>query len=131
MPVAVTALYAGIFGLVIVVLGCNVTLHRFKYRVMLGDHDIPQLRRVVRIHGNTVENIPFALLLMGLYELDGGLHAVLHAAGIALIVGRITYIGVLWRHEEPSPIRASGVTLTWLTIAALAILNLWQLAGHM
>lgn len=127
MPVSITAFYAAILGLLIVVLGCNVTLHRFKYRVMLGDGDIPLLRRIVRMHGNTVENIPIALLLMGLYELDGGWRPLLHAAGIALIVGRLMYVGVLWKHEKPSPIRASGVTLTWLTTATLAVLNLWQI----
>jgi uncharacterized protein len=128
VPVSITALYAGIFGLVIVALGNNVTLHRFKYRVMLGDQDIPQLRRVVRMHGNAVENIPFALLLMGFYELDGGLAAPLHAAGIILIVGRILFIlGLVLHHDAPSPVRATGVTVTWLTIAALGLLNLWQI----
>jgi uncharacterized protein len=127
MPVAITAFYAGLFGIVIVGLGCNVTLHRFRYRVMLGDEGNAQLRRMVRIHGNTVENVPFALLLMGLYELDGGSHWMLHAAGIALIIGRLMYVAVLWVKEAPSPIRASGVTITWLTIVALALLNLQQI----
>jgi uncharacterized protein len=128
MAVAVTALYAGILGLLIVALGMNVTVHRRKYGVTLGDGNEPALRRIIRMHGNTVENVPVALVLMGLYELDGGLHVALHAAGIALIVGRLMYVGgLLVNKDAPSAVRATGVTLTWLTIAALAILNLRQI----
>ena len=127
MPVPITALYAGILGLVIVLLGTNVTLHRLKCRVMLGDGDNPLLRRVIRMHGNTIENVPLAIILMGLYELDGGKRLALHIAGIALIAGRVLYVGRLWVNENPSPIRATGVALTWFSIAGLAILNLWQI----
>jgi uncharacterized protein len=127
MPVTITAFYAGILAFVIVALGMNVTLHRLKRRVMLGDGDDPLLRRVIRMHGNSIENVPIAIVLMGLYELDGGRRLALHIAGIALIVGRMLYVGRLWVNENPSPIRATGVTLTWLAIAGLAILNLWQI----
>lgn len=127
MPTSITALYAAILALFIVVLGTNVTLHRLKRGVMLGDGDDPLLRRVIRMHGNSIENVPIAVVLMALYELDGGQPLALHVAGVALIVGRVLYLGRLWVNENPSPIRASGVTLTWLAIAGLAILNLWQI----
>jgi len=126
MPVPVTALYTGILALVIVVMGINVTFHRFKYGIMLGDGGDRRLRRMVRIHGNTVENIPLCALLMGFYELDGGERLVLHAAGVALIVGRLLFAGPLLLHDGPSVIRASGVTLTWGTTAVLAMLNILQ-----
>lgn len=128
MPVAVTALYGSILALLIVVLGVNVTVHRFRYGVMLGDGDKPLLRRVVRMHGNAVENVPICVVLMGLYELDGGRPTFLHIAGIALILGRLLYVGPLWTDGGPNAIRATGVTITWLTTVALAILNLWQIA---
>jgi uncharacterized protein len=127
MPVATTALYAGILALVIVALGFNVTVHRWKFRVMLGDGSQPLLQRVIRMHGNSIENIPFCLLLMGLYELDHGMPSALHAAGIALIVGRVMYVAPLWVSGGPNAIRATGVTITWVTTAALAILNLVQI----
>ncbi|CCB63255.1 MULTISPECIES: MAPEG family protein [unclassified Hyphomicrobium] len=127
MPVAITALYSGILALIIVAMGINVTVHRFRYGVMLGDGGQNVLKRMVRIHGNTVENIPLCALLMALYELNGGDKIVLHAAGIALIAGRMLFAGPLWFHDGPSPIRASGVTLTWATTALLAMLNILQL----
>ena len=127
MPVPTTALYSGILALFIVALALNVTIHRFKFHVTLGDGGNPLLGRMIRMHGNTVENVPLGLLLMGLYELDGGAAVVLHAAGITLIVARLIYVGALSRYEEKNPIRALSVILTWLTITALAILNLWQI----
>jgi len=127
MPVWITALYAGILALLIVALGINVTVHRWKYRVTLGDGGNPQLRRVIRMHGNSVENVPICVLLMGLYELDGGLPLALHAAGVALVAGRLLFVGPLWNNDGPSAIRATGVTVTWLTTIGLAVLNLWRI----
>jgi len=127
LPVPITALYAGILALLVTALGINVTAHRAKFGVMLGDGDKPQLRRMIRIDGNVVEYVPIGLLLMGLYELDGGLTLALHAAGIALIVGRLMFVPGMLNTDGPNPVRASGVTLTWITIAALAVLNLWRI----
>jgi len=127
MPVAITALYAGLLGLLVVALGFNVTVHRWILRVPLGDGGNPLLVRVIRMHGNTVESVPIAVLLMALYELDGGLRTALHAAGMTLIVGRLLYAGTLWADGGWNLIRATGVTLTWLTISALAVLNIWQI----
>ncbi len=126
MSATITALYGGILALIIVIMGINVTIHRFRSGIMIGDGGEKRLRRMVRIHGNSVENIPLSVLLMGLYELDGGEKMVLHAAGISLIVGRVLFAVPLWSHDGPSPIRASGVTLTWGTTAVLAMLNILQ-----
>jgi uncharacterized protein len=127
MPVAVTALYAGILALLIAALAVNVTVHRVKLRVSLGDGDKPQMQRMIRIHGNTVEYVPLGILLMGLYELDGGSPLALHAAGIALILGRLVFAAGVWTKDAPNAARAAAVTLTWLAIAALAVLNVWQI----
>lgn len=126
MPVAITALYAAILALFIVALGFNVTVHRWMFGVPLGDGGKPLLVRVIRMHGNSIESVPIGLLLMALYELDGGSPRLLHAAGIGLIVGRLLYVGPLWTSGGWNAFRATGVTLTWLIIVALAVLNLWR-----
>jgi uncharacterized membrane protein YecN with MAPEG domain len=111
MPVSITALYAGVLAL----------------KVPLGDGGNPQMLRMTRIHGNTVEYVPLGLLLMGLYELNGGLPFVLNIAGIALVVGRLFYAWGMWNTAVAGFPRIAGTSLTWLTIAALAVLNLWQI----
>ena len=129
MPVAVTALYAGILALIVTALAINVTAHRVRLGVSLGDGRKPQMQRMIRIHGNTVEYLPLGIVLMGLYELNGGARLPLHACGIALILGRLLFIAGVWNSDGPNLVRATSMTVTWLTVAALAILNLWQIGS--
>jgi uncharacterized protein len=128
MHIAITALYAGILALIVVALGINVTRHRVKLHVSLGDGGNPEMLRMIRLHGNAVEYIPLALVLMGLYETNGGNHVALHVAGIVLIVGRALQTWGMWGSEMPGLGRRAGQSLTWLTVALLAIANLWQIS---
>ena len=128
MPVATTALYAGILTLVMVALAINVTMHRAKLRVPMGDGGNPIMLRMIRLHGNAVEYLPLALLLMAIYEINGGWHAALHAAGIALVVARILQSWNMWSTDIAGFGRISGQSLTWLTLIALALLNLAKVA---
>lgn len=128
MSVHITALYAGILALVLTALAINVTVHRNKLKVLLGDGGNAQMLRMTRLHGNAVEYLPVGIVLMALYELDGGIPLALHVAGVALIVGRLLYISGMWSTADVGFGRIAGTSLTWLTIAALAALNLWQIA---
>lgn len=128
MPVTITAFYGAILALLVTALAVNVTMHRAKLKVQIGDGGNPQMLRMIRLHGNAAEYVPLAVLLMGLYELDGGMHIALQVAGIALIVGRLLHIWGMWNSADVNFGRAAGPTVTWVTIAALALLNLWQLS---
>lgn len=124
MPLSITAIYAAILALIILALGINVTVHRVKLRISLGDGGNPQMLRMIRLHANAIEYIPLALLLMALYEFNGGWHAALHAVGIALIAGRLVQTAGMWSTEMPGLGRRIGQTLTWASLGALALLNL-------
>jgi uncharacterized membrane protein YecN with MAPEG domain len=124
MLLPVTALYTAILTLILMALAINVTRSRRKLRVGLGDGNNPVMLRMVRIHGNAVEYIPIAVLLMLVYELNGGSRATLHVCGCALILGRVVHAAGLWSSDGQSPGRAVGQSLTWLTILALTALNL-------
>jgi hypothetical protein len=124
MSVSITALYAGILALIFVALAINVTRHRVKLRVALGDGGNPQMLRMIRLHANAAEYIPFAVVLMALYELNGGWHTALHVIGIVLIVARLLQSWNMWTTENAGFGRRAGQGLTWLSILALALLNL-------
>jgi uncharacterized membrane protein YecN with MAPEG domain len=124
MPIVITAIYAGILALVILALGINVTVHRVKLKVPLGDGGNAQMLRMIRLHANAIEYIPLALLLMTIYEINGGWHAALHVIGIALIAGRLIQTAGMWSTEMPGIGRRIGQALTWASLAALALLNL-------
>jgi hypothetical protein len=128
MTLSITALYAGILSLVMVALAVNVTIHRARLRVPMGDGGNPIMLRMIRLHGNAVEYLPLALVLMAIYEINGGWHSALHAAGIALVVARILQSWNMWSTAIAGFGRISGQSLTWLTIVALALLNLAKIA---
>jgi len=128
MLVSITALYAGILALIFVALGINVTAHRVKLSVPLGDGGNSQMLRMMRLHGNAAEDIPLAVALMAIYELNGGWHMALHIAGIALVVGRLLQTWGMWSTEIAGFGRGAGQSLTWFSIAALAVLNLLRIA---
>jgi hypothetical protein len=128
MPVSVTALYAGILAIFVIALAINVTVHRARLRVSLGDGGNPVMLRMIRLHANAAEYVPLAIGLMLAYELNGGSHTALHIVGIVLIVARILQSWNMWVTEVAQFGRISGQTLTWLSIAALAVLNLWRVA---
>ena len=127
MLISITALYAAILAFIIVALGINVTVHRVKLGVPLGDGGNPQMLRMIRLHGNAVEYIPLALVLMLAYEINGGWHTALHIIGIALVAGRLIQTWAMWSTEIAGAGRGTGQTLTLLSIAALAVLNIWKL----
>jgi uncharacterized membrane protein YecN with MAPEG domain len=127
MSASITALYAATLALIVVALGINVTVHRVKLKVSLGDGGNAEMLRMIRLHGNAVEYIPVALVLMLAYEINGGWHAALHTIGIALVAGRVIQTWAMWSTEVAGPGRGTGQTLTWLSIVALAVLNLLKL----
>jgi uncharacterized protein len=128
MSVPITALYGGILALLVTAFAVNVTIQRNRLKIEVGDGGNPTMLRMIRIHGSATEYVPLGLLLMALYEVNRGLPSALHAAGIALIVGRLAFAAAFWRSAEPGAARGIAAVLTWLAIAALAVLNLWQIA---
>jgi uncharacterized protein len=126
MQVSITALYGAILGLMVIALAINVTAHRVKLRVPLGDGGNAEMRRMIRLHGNAAEYVPLALVLMAIYELNGGAHLGLHILGIALVVGRLAQTWGMWSTDMTNIGRQIGQSLTWLSLIALAVLNLWK-----
>ena len=74
--------------------------------------------RMIRLHGNAVEYIPLALVLMAIYELNGGWH--IGAAHRRHRAGRRAACckpGTCGRREIAGFGRSAGQSLTWLSIA--------------
>jgi uncharacterized membrane protein YecN with MAPEG domain len=125
MPFAVTSLYAALLTLLVLVLGTRVAMRRFAARIGLGEGDDKVLRARVRVHGNAVENIPLALILMLLLELGGASAAWLHGCGIALLIGRLSHAWGVSRSSGATVQRGAGVLLTWGAMLCMAV---WLIA---
>jgi uncharacterized protein len=123
MPLPVTALYSALLAGMVTLLAVNVALHRARFGIGLGDGESERMRRMIRMHANAAEYVPIALLLMAVYELNGGRAVALHVIGTTLVAARLLHIYGLARSSGPSLGRNAGANLTWLSILALAVLN--------
>ncbi len=123
--VPITALYSALCALLILTLSARVVLQRRATRTGLGDGGQDSLARAIRAHGNAIEYIPIALLLMLLLELNGSGGVVLHALGSTLLVARVLHGWGLSHSAGLSFGRWYGTALTWLVLLAAAALNLF------
>lgn len=115
------ALYAGILGIFLIALSMRVSLARRDANVMIGDGGDPTLRRWVRAHGNFIEFVPFALLLLALSQhLNlGALY--IHLLGLLLVAARVAHVYAIVHDDVPSLPRAFGALGTLVVIAVTSI----------
>jgi uncharacterized membrane protein YecN with MAPEG domain len=121
MPFRVTALYAGLNAIILVVLAIRVARQRGISKVGIGTGGDETLERASRIHGKAVENIPIVLILLVLAEACGSSPVLLHGMGIALTLGRLFHAWGLMQSPGNSFGRAAGISLTWLALLAGAV----------
>jgi uncharacterized membrane protein YecN with MAPEG domain len=125
---AITAFYAALACLLLLLLAIPVSRLRIKERVGIGDGAHPELARAIRVHANAVEWVLPVLVLLLIAELNRAPALLLHACGIALLVGRLLHAYGLRRSTGRSPGRFAGIGLTWATLLVLAVWNLWAFA---
>lgn len=124
----VTAFFAGILGLLLILLSVNVIIDRYRFRISLGagEHDIT--KRKIRCQGNFVEYVPIALILMAVCEISGSSKALLHGLGYVLVLGRVFHAYSLLFGEtgQKSSIlfRQIGMGATFTVIITLSVMAL-------
>jgi Uncharacterized relative of glutathione S-transferase, MAPEG superfamily len=124
----ITGLYAALLALLTIALAVRVMLLRRNTSIGLGDGGNRTLACAVRAHGNAIEYVPVGLILLLVLELNQTLPLLLHAFGIALVVGRVVHALGLSAKPGMSAGRAVGAALTLLVLVAMALMLLWQYA---
>lgn len=118
-----TMITAGLLALLIVVLGFRVSLARRSTHISIGDGGNPMLQGRIRAHGNAVETIPIALILLGLAEQAIGQPWFLWLLAAVLLVSRLLHpLGLAL--PAPNTPRLVGILGTWGVTAALALIAL-------
>lgn len=118
----VSALYVVLGTLFILKFLLDVVRLRRQYRVSIGDGGVSDLQLAIRIHGNAVENIPIALFLLVMMEMNGADIWMLHLLGLFFFFGRMMHAyglrsrTVLWRRN--------GMILTLLALFGMVVVNL-------
>ena len=126
MLVPITGLYAALLTVVGLTLMVRVARMRARTGVSILHGDDMDLALAVRQHGNFIETVPLALILMGLVEANGANSILLHANGIVLLLARIAHPIGLRLDRADHPLRAVGAVGTVLTTFVLAAVALWQ-----
>lgn len=121
MPVPeITILYAGLLGLTAIYLGAAAGVARARARISLGDGGNRELLLRMRRHANFIENVPLALILIALLEMQGVPATAVHALGAALLVGRLLHI-VGFGENIRNLARGLGAGLSVLVIGVASI----------
>ncbi len=114
MPLGITALYAVLLTLIGSYLAFRAGSLRGKTGISIWYGDDQQLALEMRRHGNFVEFVPLALILMAILELNGMTPWVLHGAGVLLVVSRIIHPMGLETDSISNPLRGIGAGGTLL-----------------
>lgn len=89
ISVAITAQIAVALGLMHIIFTMRVGGYRLKNEISLGDGGDAELLRRMRGHGNFVETVPMALMLILINELNGLGDTFLCALGVVLVLARL------------------------------------------
>ncbi|MFT5390453.1 MAG: putative membrane protein YecN with MAPEG domain [Gammaproteobacteria bacterium] len=113
----ITTLYAGILGLLLMVLTARVIkVVRIKGGVSRGDGGNPEFFEIIRGQGNFVEFVPITLVLIALTEASGNPSWLIHTLGAALVAARIAHPLGLKAANKPTALRFLGAVGTFLIV---------------
>lgn len=118
------ALWTGLNLLLLLALAFLVTRARQTHKVLLGDQNVPELTRAIRVHGNAVEYVPALLASLAVLVAVGASQYVIHAVGALTLVGRLLHAFGLSRNSGVTRGRFLGTLFTWIgfVVAAVALL---------
>ncbi len=124
MTAPITALYASLLALLILALIIPIIKERRGLKVGIGDGGHRSLQQAVRAHGNATEFIPTFLILLFLFEINGGSNVFLHIAGAGFVLVRISHAIGLHKSIGVTIWRMLGVIGTILIMLILVVANL-------
>ena len=116
MPYHVTMLYAALLGILLITLSWGVSKVRLREHVSLGAGEVSDLESAIRAHGNFIEYVPFALILLMLAESAATPTWLLHTLGGSLLAGRLLHAYGIRQPGSTNNYRKYGAALTWLMI---------------
>ena len=100
---------------------------RGKLGVSVGDGGNPDLLLAMRRHGNFIEAVPLALILMGLLEMNGLSGTTIHVFGAVLVVARICHAVGIKADSVATPLRGIGAGATALLTVVMSV---WAVVAY-
>jgi len=122
----IIGLYAGLLGILYIVLSYRISSLRRKHKVGLGDGGINDLQQAIRAHANYMEYVPLCLILLVVLAANGADIMIIHISASILVFARVLHFVGLTQRSGTSFGRLWGTVLTWLLILFLSGLNIYQ-----
>lgn len=129
LALPVTALYVSLLAVLVVILALLVVRLRRGLKVGIGDGGNRDLARAIRVHGNAIESAPLFLILLAVYEINGGNASLLHVFGGAFFVSRVLHARGMLATAGASRGRVLGTIGTNTCLLGLAIANALRVLG--
>ncbi len=129
MSISITAIFAAIFAIISVPLSLQITMHYIKAGTRQGMPETAGdeiLRRKTRTHGNFIEYVPLALILLALMEISGASSLFLFSMGGSFVFARLIHAYGSMHHEAPT-LRAIGMMIGHIYYGTGAV---WLLYHH-
>jgi uncharacterized protein len=127
MHLHITLIYAGLAGLLLVVLSFNVMQNWVRVTGQGRESD-RAMRRAERLLSSFVEYVPLGLILLVLLEIKGTQTLILHGLGGALVVGRVLHATGSNDIPGAGGLRFVGSQLTFLMLAVASMGCLYYFA---
>lgn len=121
----ITPIYLALLALLFIVLSFKTINVRKKLQIGVGSGDSPELLRAMRVHANFSEYVPISLLLILSIELLNGPSVLVHALGVALLLGRLLHAYGVSKIKENLKFRVTGMLLTFSTMLVSIITILY------
>lgn len=117
----ITSIAALLNGAILLALTINVIVLRRRDGVVLGDNDDRVLTKAIRGQANAAEQIPLALLIFALAELQGANPVILVALTWVFTLGRAMHALYFARHGLNWRLRFYGMLLTLVAQTCLLL----------
>lgn len=125
----ITSWVAVYFGFFYVLGAIYVIRRRVQFLVAIGDGGQALLQKAIRAHGNLVEYVPMAIILLILCELKSANYDVIRVAALLLCIGRMVHFYGVSRPKEKLIFRQTGMFMTFGSLILLSSALLWVLVG--
>ena len=126
----ITGIYAGICGLLLVVLYVRISQRRLATKIGVGSGGDAELEQRVRAHGNLVESAPFALILLYLIEQTGLSSTYIHVLGAAFVIARLAHAQGMSSTTGRSTGRFVGSLCTVILLFVMSLLLLFGILNQ-
>lgn len=124
-PIAITPLYAGILGVMAIVIAFQAGKIRGTTGISVGDGGNQELLLAMRRHANFIEFVPLTLVMIALLEFNKVSPTAIHLLGGGLVVFRICHAIGIKADTTAGPLRAAGAAGSTLV---MLVASIWAIA---